>query len=184
MKRWAVLLLFPALLFAGINIERGKRVAERIEKIKRESHRKIKLFLKKETFSEQDINSYLLYVLKSRRAENRDIKVERAWVRIMENSFNLSLVFRMKRPIPMLQLELQPAGTTIISLDFQLEQKEGFYRVKPLRLMIGNYEVPERAIYDFLTIFNIKELPVQSWRKFPYGIKRIKQRRGSVTVYY
>ncbi len=184
MRRWLPLLLLPFLLASSINIERGRRVAERIEKIKKESHRKIKLFLKKETFSEEDINSYFLYVLNSRRAENRDIRVERAWIRIKGNSFNLSLVVRMKRPIPMLQLELQPAGTTIISLDFQLEQKEGFYRVKPLRLMIGNYEVPERAVYDFLTVFNIKELPVQNWRRFPYGIKRIKQRRGSVTVYY
>lgn len=179
------LLLFSLLLFApNASLERGKEVAQELNKIKKASRRKIKLFLKKKIFSEKDINSYLLYIIKTRKKGNEPVLAEKAQLKIYDRYFNLKLLLRLKRPLPNLQLDAQQRGLLFVELDFKLLQNENFYRILPMKLKVGNFIVPQESVETLLNFLASQDLPVREWKKFPYGIQKIRQEKGKLILYY
>lgn len=185
MKKSIALFLTLLTLQATSTIT-GKQVADRLADIERQSHRKFKIFLKSQTFTQDEINSFLSYKIKDTNSSS-SFEVKEARVIINKRDFKLYMVVMSNKILPLFDLEAASMKILPLSLTFGVEQRKGKYRIKITDFRIGKSVASIKLALTILrdlkksTGFNF--VP-DTWEKFPFGIKKFKQSKGKVEVFY
>ena len=179
--------LFLALLLFARDYDPAlvRKAEGKIQKIKRESHRSLRwLFSKKTAFSEREVNSYVNYSLEKREG---DVIFRGARIKLEDGYVLLGGALILKKPAPGFEITSQGARIILLSLKFRILQKKGKYRISLQEAFLGRKKAPIGLFRKLLpmlkqaTGFNFDE---ERWERFPWGIRKIKLRKGKVVVYY
>ncbi len=184
--RGKVLALFLLPLFICAGAEQGKNIEGRFLKIEKASTRKIKIFQKKESFTQDELNSFIAYKLKNAE-EGNAIDIKEANLSIGKKDFSLRMIGVMNRPLPLLDMEAANLRILPLSMKFTIEQKSYKYRIRLTEFKIGN-AVPSGKLV-LIILQRLKEstglnFDLKNWGRFPYGIRKFKQKKEKITVYY
>lgn len=185
MRKFAPLFLVLILFARDYDPALVRKAEVKIQKIKRESHGFLRwLFSKKTDFSEREVNSYVNYSLEKK---NGDVIFRGARIKLGQDYVFLGGVLIMKKPAPGFELTSQGARIIPLSLKFRILQKGGKYKISLQEAFLGRQKTPTGLFRKLLPVlkqatgFNFDE---RRWEKLPWGIKKLRVKKGKVVVYY
>ena len=185
MNKLGLFIIGFSLLFCGI-LEQGKSVENRLLEIEKQSHRKIRIFSKKQSFTQAEINSFLAYRI-SKSSKSAFLQIKEIKAQIDNKNIKLRMLTLSNEILPFVDLEAASLRVIPIYMVFSIEQKSGRYKLKISDFRIGK-SVPSFKLAVLIlrrlkssTGFNFD---TQVWEKIPFGIKKIKLKKGKIEVYY
>ncbi|MEW6457382.1 MAG: hypothetical protein AB1410_11790 [Acidobacteriota bacterium] len=172
--------------FYEINIseEAAERAAKHIERIKRGEKRLFKFFLKKEYFTEEEINSYIYYRMKERTpSEIKEVRIFFGTNGVLAGFSKIDLTDSTIKNLPEFF-----KGEFPVAFEGKILSEEGKIKLKINKLMISNVLVSPLLVNQLTDFFskgrrdNYKS--INEWFDLPYGIKRVLIKDKKLIVFY